>query len=72
MVYKCPICGSLTRSHIEYNNGFDRVIYNCDICYWTNRYMQIEMSSKTTAVNNYPAGIYYTTNTISGGLQNAK
>ena len=75
LLLRCPVCGGITSSHIEYNCGFARNIYNCLNCSWTNRYTQMTIGDRTTTpVDTYPSGIYYTTNTtiINGGYKNAR
>ena len=86
LILKCPCCGGHTTSHIEFNNGYARNIYNCLNCSWTNRYYQIAdnisttplsnhpSNNYTTAINTYIDGTYLITNTTisKGGLQNAK
>ena len=76
LLLRCPVCGSITNVHIEYNYGFPRNIYNCLNCNWTNRYTQITITDTTTTpVNNYPSGIYtFQTNTtiLNGGYKNER
>ncbi len=74
LILRCPICGKSTTSHMEYNCGFARNIYDCKNCGWTNRYIQITIDTKTTPIDTYPSGIYYESNTtiLKGGYKNAR